>query len=51
MPGLSNSSDRPYFSERLLEHLEDNFYREGLANFTYQQFADTGYDAIFYANV
>ncbi|KAF2501173.1 hypothetical protein BU16DRAFT_500080 [Lophium mytilinum] len=34
-----------------LEHLEDKFYREGLANFTQQQFADAGYDATFYKNL
>lgn len=34
-----------------LEHLEDKFYREGLANFTEAQFADAGYDAAFYANL
>ncbi|OBT86596.1 hypothetical protein VE02_05100 [Pseudogymnoascus sp. 03VT05] len=34
-----------------LEHLEDTFYRQGLANFTQQQFADAGYDATFYSNI
>jgi hypothetical protein len=34
-----------------LEHLEDKFYREGLANFTEAQFAAAGYDATFYANL
>ncbi|KAL5349601.1 hypothetical protein ACLOAV_005896 [Pseudogymnoascus australis] len=34
-----------------LEHLEDNFYRQGLVNFTQVEFAAAGYDAIFYANV
>ncbi|KAM0257682.1 hypothetical protein ACHAQJ_004247 [Trichoderma viride] len=34
-----------------LEHLEDKFYREGLANFTAAQFAAAGYDARFYANL
>ncbi|RFU73826.1 ferritin ribonucleotide reductase [Trichoderma arundinaceum] len=34
-----------------LEHLEDNFYREGLANFTAAQFAAAGYDASFYHNL
>ncbi|SMR50757.1 unnamed protein product [Zymoseptoria tritici ST99CH_1A5] len=31
-----------------LEHLEDKFYREGLANFTQAQFAAAGFDATFY---
>ncbi|KAF5017572.1 hypothetical protein F66182_10481 [Fusarium sp. NRRL 66182] len=34
-----------------LEHLEDNFYREGLSNFTEQDFADAGYDSTFYNNI
>ena len=34
-----------------LEHLEDKFYREGLANFTQEQFAAAGFDATFYANL
>ena len=34
-----------------LEHLEDTFYREGLANFTADQFAAAGFDATFYANL
>lgn len=34
-----------------LEHLEDTFYREGLANFTADQFASAGFDATFYANL
>lgn len=34
-----------------LEHLEDTFYRQGLANFTQEQFAAAGYDAAFYANL
>jgi hypothetical protein len=34
-----------------LEHLEDKFYREGLANFTEAQFAAAGYNAAFYANL
>jgi len=34
-----------------LEHLEDKFYREGLANFTQEQFAAAGYDATFYATL
>ena len=35
----------------VLEHLEDNFYRGGLANFTQQQFADAGFDQTFYTNL
>lgn len=34
-----------------LEHLENTFYREGLAQFSEQQFADAGYDATFYKNL
>lgn len=34
-----------------LEHLEDNFYREGLANFTKEDFAEAGYDSTFYDNI
>ena len=34
-----------------LEHLEDKFYREGLANFTEDQFAAAGFDSTFYANL
>ncbi|KAL5089469.1 hypothetical protein Trisim1_005165 [Trichoderma cf. simile WF8] len=34
-----------------LEHLEDTFYRQGLANFTQDDFAKAGYDATFYGNV
>ncbi|TID24183.1 ferritin-like domain-containing protein [Venturia nashicola] len=34
-----------------LEHLEDKFYRDGLANFTQKQFADAGFDATFYQNL
>ncbi|KAK3671519.1 hypothetical protein LTR78_008618 [Recurvomyces mirabilis] len=34
-----------------LEHLEDKFYREGLANFTQGDFAQAGFDSTFYQNV
>lgn len=34
-----------------LEHLEDVFYRQGLANFTQAQFAAAGFGASFYANL
>jgi Ferritin-like domain len=34
-----------------LEHLEDKFYREGLANFTQADFAKHGYDETFYQNL
>lgn len=34
-----------------LEHLEDTFYREGLAKYTEKDFADAGFDQAFYNNV
>ncbi|KAL8720908.1 MAG: hypothetical protein Q9225_002294 [Loekoesia sp. 1 TL-2023] len=34
-----------------LEHLEDKFYREALANFTQSDFAAAGYDETFYNNL
>ena len=35
----------------ILEHLEDSFYRGGLANFTQAQFAAAGFDEVFYGNL
>lgn len=34
-----------------LEHLEDTFYRDGLAKFSEQDFAAAGFDSTFYGNV
>ncbi|TWU71432.1 hypothetical protein ED733_002318 [Metarhizium rileyi] len=34
-----------------LEHLEDTFYREGLAKFSEQDFAAAGFDSTFYNNI
>jgi hypothetical protein len=34
-----------------LEHLEDKFYREGLANFTEGDFKAAGFDKTFYTNL
>ncbi|KAI9720445.1 MAG: hypothetical protein M1812_002951 [Candelaria pacifica] len=34
-----------------LEHFQDAFYRQGLANFTRAQFATDGFDADFYTNL
>ncbi len=34
-----------------LEHLEDTFYRQGLANFTHQNFLDAGFADPFYQNL
>lgn len=34
-----------------LEHLEDTFYRQGVANFTHQNFIDAGFADPFYQNL
>ncbi|KAH7182558.1 ferritin-like domain-containing protein [Fusarium flagelliforme] len=34
-----------------LEHLENQFYLQGLSNFTEKDFADAGYDSTFYNNI
>jgi hypothetical protein len=34
-----------------LEHLEDTFYRQGLAMFTEADFANAGFDSTFYGNI
>lgn len=34
-----------------LEHLEDTFYRQGLANFTHEDFVDAGFTDPFYQNL
>lgn len=34
-----------------LEHLEDTFYRQGLANFTQEQFTAAGFGGKFYSNL
>lgn len=34
-----------------LEHLEDTFYRDGLAKFSEKDFADAGFDATVYKNI
>ncbi|KAF2788563.1 hypothetical protein K505DRAFT_366377 [Melanomma pulvis-pyrius CBS 109.77] len=34
-----------------LEHLEDKFYREGLANFTLKHFEEAGFNETFYNNL
>lgn len=34
-----------------LEHLEDNFYKAGINNFSESDFANAGFDSTFYANL
>ena len=34
-----------------LEHFQDSFYRQGLANFSQAQFAEAGFDEYFYTNL
>lgn len=34
-----------------LEHFQDAFYRQGVANFTQAQFAEAGFNADFYSNL
>lgn len=34
-----------------LEHLEDTFYREGLVQFSEEDFSAAGYDSTFYTNL
>ncbi|KAI4188941.1 MAG: hypothetical protein L6R41_001827 [Letrouitia leprolyta] len=57
-PGNANSSSLHTYTEHQilnfilsLERFQDNFYRQGLANFTQAQFAEAGFDADFYSNL
>ena len=49
MPDISDADILNY--ALTLEQLENKFYREGLANFTAEAFAQAGFDATFYANL
>lgn len=53
---MQASTDHPHLGDILnyaltLEHLEDTFYREGLAKFSEAELASAGFDATFYSNI
>ncbi|KAL8794209.1 MAG: hypothetical protein Q9195_003163, partial [Heterodermia aff. obscurata] len=54
---ILSSSQQQYTTPELLnlilslEHFQDAFYRQGLANFTQDQFAASGFPASFYSNL
>jgi len=48
-PGITDGDILNYALTQ--EHLEDTFYREGLANYTEAQFAAAGFDSTFYNNL
>ncbi|KAJ4295537.1 hypothetical protein N0V90_007550 [Kalmusia sp. IMI 367209] len=51
-PSAPNITDVDILQYALtLEHLEDKFYREGLANFTWEHFKEAGYSETFYKNL